>query len=130
MDINSIVKNVIAQKMGEIDNRDRHSSRRIKVSVNNHDTRTSEQIAADGFSGLRANNLMMRFEIWLVGRLHRELPYSTFYADPNIMVRWYADAFGLDVELDDQTQKAIIEVEARKAASYYYDEVILKGKKG
>jgi len=130
MDINSIVKNVIAQKMGEIDNRDRHSSGRIKVSVNNHDTRTSEQIAADRFSGLRANNLMMRFEIWLVGRLHRELPYSTFYADPNIMTRWYADAFGLDVELDDQTQKAVIEVEARKAASYYYDEVILKGKKG
>lgn len=130
MDINSIVKNVIAQKMGEIDNRDRHSSGRIKVSVNNHDTRTSEQIAADRFSGLRANNLMMRFEIWLVGRLHRELPYSTFYADPNIMTRWYADAFGLDVELDDQTQKAVIEVEARKAASYYYDEVVLKGKKG
>lgn len=130
MDINSIVKDVIKRKLGEIQDRDRHSSGRIKVSVNNHDTRTSEQIAASGFSGIRANNLLMRFEIWLVGKLHRELPYSTFYKDPNIMTRWYADAFGLDVELDDQTQKAIIEVEARKAASYYYDEVVLKGKKG
>lgn len=130
MDINSIVKDVIARKLGEVNNRDRHSSGRIKVSVNDHDSRTSEQIAADRFSGLRANNLLMRFEIWLVGRLHRELPYSTFYADPNIMTRWYADAFGLDIELDDQAQKAIIEVEARKAASYYYDEVVLKGKKG
>jgi hypothetical protein len=129
MDINSIVQDVIARKLGEIQDRDRHSSGRIRVSVNNHDTRTSEQIAADRFSGLRANNLLMRFEIWLVGRLHRELPYATFYADPNIMTRWYADAFGLDVELDDQTQKAVIEVEARKAASYYYDEVVLKGKK-
>lgn len=125
--LDQIVKDVIKRKSQEII--DRNNPNRIKVSVNSFDQRTAEDLRIDNFSGLRANNMLMRFEIWLVGRLHRELPYSTFYADPNIMVRWYADAFGLDVELDEQTQKAVIEVEARKAASFIYDEVVLKGKK-
>jgi len=124
--LDQIITNVIARKAEGILNR---KSDRIAVKVNDFDTRTMQELKRDNFSGLRASNMMMRFELWLIGRLHATLPYSTFFSNPNSLTAWYSEAFGLDVELDKQTHGAVLEVEARKAASYYYDEIVLKGKK-
>lgn len=90
---------------------------KIKVKVNDYDQRSQRDLALDKFSGLRANHIWLRFELWIYGRLHNTLAYSSFWNDPSSLSRFYIDSFDLtEVSLEEETHRAVIEVEARKAA--------------
>lgn len=126
--LDQLIKNILESKSEEIANRGRHKEGRIRVYTNDFDARSHADFVRDRWSGLRANNFAMRFEIWLLGRIHAELYYSNFFADPSSLNRMYTEAFGLETELDEQTHGAVIEVEARKAIEFKREE-LLKGKK-
>lgn len=106
-----------------------NESRRMNVIINSHDPRGTSEFAHDRFSGLRANDLGRRFELWIYGRLHSTLSYADFNDRPQRLNEWYVESFGLkEAELHGETANAIVEVEARKAKKFILEEV-MKGKK-
>lgn len=80
------------------------------------DKRTSAQLAEQGFSGMRANDLWNRFEIWILGRLDSTLSYAEFFLRPEKLNEWYCEVFGLkEINLDAAAQRDVELLKERKA---------------
>lgn len=102
---------------------------RIPAKVNLYDERTTADMKSERWSGLRANDLWRRFEIWLVGNLESTLSYDRFKQKPTSLNLWYCEVFGLkETELHEESQKAVLEIEVRKANAFMREE-LMKGKK-
>lgn len=87
----------------------------LNVKYNEFDERTSAQLKEQKFSGLRANDMWNRFEIWIYGNLHSTLSYQEFLLNPDRLNLWYCETFGLDeLRFDDKTQADIERVRAKK----------------
>jgi hypothetical protein len=88
------------------------------------DSRTTSALQADRFSGIRANEMWLRFEIWVLGQIHviphtgqeAILTYHEFFLNPRRLNEMYCECFGLDqVSFDAQTQRHIKLLEERKS---------------
>lgn len=80
------------------------------------DTRTTSQLQSQKFSGMRANDMWNRFEIWLLGNLHTTLSYAEFFLRPERLNEWYCEAFGLkEINLDAAAQRDVDLLKERKA---------------
>ena len=87
----------------------------LQVKGNMQDSRTFSQLAEQKFSGIRANDLWLRFEIWILGRLDRTLSYTEFFNRPESLNELYAEAFGLNVVvLSDNTKRDIQHLKDRR----------------
>lgn len=85
------------------------------TQMNEFDPRTTSELAAQGFSGIRTNDLASRFEIWIVGRMDRAVSYQRFWDEPYALETAYCEAFGLkEVSLEGAVKEAIREIEGRK----------------
>lgn len=92
------------------------------AKLNEFDNRTSSDLAAESFSGIRTNDLMARFELWIVGHLDRTLSYQRFWDEPYSLEAMYCEAFGLkEVTLEGAVKEAMREISARK------QEILLLG---
>lgn len=126
--LDQLIQNILLNKVEDIRKR-KEGNGKIKVHINSRDERTHADLAADQFSGLRTNEVFMQFEIWLIGRLASRLSYADFYADPRSLTRMYVDTFGIDVELDAETERAIVQVAIQKENREKLDQLVLKEKK-
>ena len=91
------------------------ATKSIKIKGNMRDDRTFSQLAEQCFSGIRANDLWLRFEIWIIGRLDRTLSYTEFFNRPESLNELYAEAFGLDqVRLSENVSNDIKQLKDRK----------------
>lgn len=80
------------------------------------DSRTTSQLQEQRFSGMRANDMWNRFEIWLIGRLHSTLTYAEVFLRPARLNEWYCECFGLDkINLDAKAQRDMQLLEERRA---------------
>jgi hypothetical protein len=87
----------------------------LKPKYNEFDTRTSAQLTEQRFSGLRANDMWNRFEIWIQGNLATTLTYQTFLLNPDSLNKWYCECFGLhEIKFDEKNQRDIDRVWAKK----------------
>jgi hypothetical protein len=87
----------------------------LKPKYNEFDERTSAQLKEQEFSGLRANDMWNRFEIWIYGNLHATLSYQEFFLNPDRLSLWYCEVFGLhELRWDEKTQADIERVRAKK----------------
>lgn len=84
--------------------------------LNEFDTRDTRDLIRDGFSGIRANDIAERLEIWIRGRIARTVSYLEFVADPEILNRTFIEVFHFhNATLDDESNKMIAELRRRKA---------------
>jgi len=86
----------------------------FQVKGNMRDDRTFSQLAADKFSGFRANDLWLRFELWIYGRIDRTLSYETFFNRPEALNEMYAEAFGIDITFSAGAMHDIKRLKERK----------------
>lgn len=98
---------------------------RIRVKINDFDKRSMRELEDAKFSGLRANQIWNRFELWILGRLHDSLPFSTFMQRPSSLIDFYCEAFGIEkAQLEDETHRAVLEAEARKVSAMVADRTM------
>lgn len=87
-----------------------------QLKYNARDTRTTAQLEAARFSGMRANDMWNRFEIWLLGRLESTLTYAEVFINPDRLNLWYCEVFGLDkIFIDQKAQRDLELLRERKA---------------
>lgn len=86
----------------------------FQVKGNMRDDRTFSQLAEQRFSGLRANDLWLRFEIWILGKLNETLSYGEFFKDPDSLNRLYAKTFGIDITFSEGAMRDIAKLKERK----------------
>jgi len=87
----------------------------LQLKMNEFDNRTSAELAAESFSGIRTNDIMSRFEIWIAGQMDRTLTYERFWREPHSLETVYCEAFGLKkVTLSGAVAEAIREIAGRK----------------
>lgn len=80
------------------------------------DDRTIAQLQEQRFSGIRANELWNRFEIWIYGRIDRTVTYQEIFLNPQRLNTAYCEAFGIDhINLDAATQRELRKLEERKS---------------
>lgn len=88
----------------------------FRVSVNEYDQRTTADLKNARFSGIRANDLMNQFEIWILGQVDRTVTYAQFWQDEQSLTTAYCIAFGLkDAILTGAVDEAVREMKGRKA---------------
>ena len=85
------------------------------VKGNMLDDRTMAQLQAQRFSGLRMNELWLRIECWILGRMEWSISYSEFFLRPAMLNEKYAETFGIQPVFDDRTQKDIKTLEERRS---------------
>ncbi len=80
------------------------------------DERTSAQLEAARFSGIRANDMWNRFELWILGNVANTLTYQAFFLRPESLNEMYCETFGIDkINLAAETQRDIEKLQERKA---------------
>lgn len=87
----------------------------FKVQVNEFDGRTQSDLTTARFSGIRANDLANRFEIWILGQIDRTVSYQEFWTNEHSLTTAYCIAFGLkEATITGAVEDAIKEMRARK----------------
>lgn len=86
------------------------------LKFNRLDGRTTSALEAESFSGIRANDLWNRFEIWIFGRIEETVSYQQFFLRPESLNDAYCKTFGIDkINLDAAAQRDIQKLQERKA---------------
>ena len=91
-------------------------SKTLKVQVNEYDTRTSSDLKHARFSGIRANDLMNQFEIWILGNVEKTVPYAEFWINEQALTEAYCIVFGLkDATIAGAVEDAVKQMRQHKA---------------
>lgn len=81
-----------------------------------NDDRTISKLQEQKFSGIRANELWLRFEIWILGRLEKSVSYQEIFLNTNALEKAYCEVFGIDhINMDIKTKQELQKLEERKA---------------
>ena len=62
---------------------------------NHDDFRTTTELKAAQFSGMRANTITSTYELWVVGVVEREVSFLAVAADPLALTKAHAEFFGI-----------------------------------
>lgn len=80
----------------------------LRPTYKEFDDRTTAQLQEQRFSGLRANDLWNRFEIWILGHIETTVTYQEFFVNPDALNTAYCNTFGLhEMTLDDKNKAEI-----------------------
>ena len=81
---------------------------------NEHDQRSSSDLKQERWSGIRTNEILLRFEIWIAGEIAQTVPYHQFFSDPDSLNVAYCLAFGLrEASLQGAVTEAMREMTLR-----------------
>lgn len=58
---------------------------------------TRAECRAQEFSGLRQDAILQNYEIWVMGKLVKEVTQAQLRNDPLAHIKAYADVFGIDI---------------------------------
>lgn len=112
--IDEAVKRILAAVSAKPAPIDKSKPKTVMVKGNMRDERTFAQLAEQRFSGIRANDLWLRFELWILGRLERTISYSEFFNEPEALNKMYSEYFDLDIKLSDNVANDIKRLKERK----------------
>ncbi len=85
------------------------------MKYNEHDQRTHSDLKHERWSGIRTNEILMRFEIWIAGEIAKTVSYGEFFDDPDSLNTAYCLAFGLkSASLQGAVTEALKEITGRK----------------
>lgn len=59
---------------------------------------TRAQCRATEFTGLREDPILRNYEIWVMGKMVKEVTEAQLAVDPMAHIKAYADAFGIDIK--------------------------------
>lgn len=83
------------------------------VKGNMHDERTMSQLSQQNFSGIRANDIWMRIELWILGRVADSLSYKDFMEDPERLNKLYAETFGIEPVFTEGVRRDMLRLKER-----------------
>lgn len=62
---------------------------------NHPDFMTASELKDIEFSGIRQNNLALRWEFWILGRMEKEVSYAAVAADPLALTKAHVELFAM-----------------------------------
>jgi len=105
----------LLQKIGAIKTGKKEGPKPGQAVFRKVDDRTTSQLEHAQFSGIRANELWNRFEIWILGHIATTVSYQEIFLNPQRLNMAYCEVFGLDhINMDAKTNRDLARLEERR----------------